>query len=100
MNPKRSPITLALDLRSTEVVTVFADSKSEVDYPETWIRAEPGMTQSVSTDSVVVIDRVDLLRRELADVIARGPRIVAMVVGDRDQEKVFRKNLRISVRSS
>lgn len=91
---KRPPITLTLDVRSHERIVVFADPKLEYTYPEDWTQCAPGDTVSIDDSTVIIVDRVELMRRELAALLTRGPRILAVAVADLEQEKKFRRNLR------
>lgn len=100
MSSKRPPITEVLDIRSHETVYVICES-SDISYPQGWIAVEQGSSMPKldfdavgQPEAVVIIDRIDVLRRELIELLQHGPRILGAVVADVEQEKRFRRNLR------
>ncbi len=87
----RPDLELALDVRSYERVVVLAGQDSEYQYPETWIRPSRTSDLEVSAESVVVIDRVEIQRKTLAQIAEGRPRLVAFAVASIDHEKQIRR---------
>lgn len=87
----RPDLELALDVRSDESVVVLTSPDNPTTYPEGWVRPGRGDLSSVSSLSVVVVDRVDIQRRTLSTLGQLGPRLVAMAPQGVDQEKAMRR---------
>ncbi len=90
----RPDIELALDVRSNESVVVLFDPDFESQYPDEWIRVRSRHDiDSITPESVVIVDRLEVSRRVLASVAARAPRLIALVPHGVDQEKSMRRTL-------
>ncbi len=87
----RPDLELALDVRSYEKIVVIAGPDSTYQYPETWVRPRSAADIQVDGESVIVVDRVELQRRTLAQIAAAGPRLVAFAVASVDHEKQIRR---------
>jgi hypothetical protein len=103
----RPDIELALDVRSYEKVIVIAAGDSTFQYPEHWIKPSKlsdldeqqiggSETLQPSPDyplamSVVVVDRVEVQRKTLAQLADGGPRLFAFAVANVDHEKQVRR---------
>lgn len=93
----RPDIELALDVRSYERVVVLSNPESEYDYPESWIRPTRGgdeLTKSLDELCIVIVDRIEVSRRTLAQIGAKGPRILAFAPQGVEQEKSLRRTLK------
>ena len=90
----RPDIELALDVRSYECVVVLVNPEAPQGYPDSWIQVQSkeGLA-AVVPDSVVVIDRIDVLPRTLAAIGANRPRLIAMAPRGVEQEKAMRRML-------
>ena len=91
MSSNRPDIELALDVRSDEKVVVIAGQDSEYQYPERWTK--PTRLSELSADelSVVIVDRVEIQRRTLAQIAESRPRLVAFAVASVEHEKQVRR---------
>lgn len=89
----RPTIELALDIRSDERVVLFTDPSSTYEYPERWIA--PRTLHDVEFDvfTVVVFDRCDVTKKQLATAAAAEVRMVAICPIDVDHEKYVRRML-------
>lgn len=103
----RPDIELALDVRSYERVIVIAGQDSTYQYPEHWVKPSKlseldGMTlggnemyyidpQYPLAMTVVVVDRVEITRRTLAQLASKHPRLIAFAVANVDHEKQVRR---------
>lgn len=87
----RPDIELALDVRSYERVIVIAGQDSTHQYPESWEKPASVAALTVDEESVVVIDRVEIQRRTLAQIAEGRPRLVAFAVASVDHEKQVRR---------
>lgn len=87
----RPDIELALDVRSDEKVIVIAGQESEYQYPEKWLKPARISDLAVDEMSVVIIDRVEVQRRTLAQIAEGRPRLVAFAVASVDHEKQVRR---------
>ncbi len=87
----RPDIDLALDIRSNERVFVVCDHGSR-GYPDSWIqaRSEEDLVD-VGSDCVVLVDRIDPWPGLIADLGLHGPRLIALVPRNVDQEKAMRR---------
>lgn len=95
MTNSRPDIELALDVRSYERVVILADPQSTFAYPEHWQRPPKGPDAvPVDSETVLVVDRVEIYRKTLAAVGARRPRLIAFAPADVEQEKSMRRTLR------
>lgn len=93
-NSNRPDIELALDVRSYERVVVLINPDSPDCYPDSWtqVKSKEGF-DSISNDSIVVIDRIDVFPRMLTTIGAKRPRLIAMVPRGVEQEKAMRRTL-------
>ncbi len=87
----RPDITLALDVRSYERVVVISNPDSVYDYPEEWVRPNGLADAQVDTETVVIVDRIEMSRRGLSTIAAAGPRLMAFATTNVDQEKSVRR---------
>ena len=87
----RPDLELALDVRSYERVVVIAGPESEYQYPESWIRPSRITDLEVNEESVVVVDRVEIQRKTLAQIAEGRPRLVAFAIQNVDHEKQVRR---------
>lgn len=90
----RPDLELALGLRGYERLIVIPGHDSGI-YPDHWVRPRntADVCASVNSESVVVIDRLDVKRQTLADICSRRPRLLALVPYDVEQEKSMRRML-------
>lgn len=90
----RPDIELALDVRSHEQVVVLVNPEAPQGYPDSWVEVQSreGLSAVVS-DSVVVIDRIDVLPRTLAAIGEKHPRLIALAPRGVEQEKSMRRML-------
>ena len=91
MSSSRPDIELALDVRSYEKVVVVAGQDSTYDYPETWVQPSRTADLQVNGECVVIIDRVEIQRKTLAQIAQANPRLVAFAVASVDHEKQVRR---------
>ena len=91
----RPEIELVLDVRSYERIVVIASREVEKAYPTNWHRPSTlsEMLGLLGTDSVVVVDGVDVSRRTYGLVSERAPRIVAVTVTSEEHARSVRKAL-------
>ncbi len=87
----RPDLELALDVRSYERVVVITGQDSTYQYPENWIRPESIADLELDAESIVVVDRVELQRKTLAQIGEAAPRMVAFAVASIDHEKQIRR---------
>jgi hypothetical protein len=87
----RPDIELALDVRSYEKVVVITGQDSTYQYPDGWIRPTKLADLEVTEETVVVIDRVELQRKAIAQIAEGKPRLVAFAVASIDHEKQVRR---------
>lgn len=103
----RPDIELALDVRSYEKVIVIAGADSTYQYPDHWVRPTKladldgqtlGGNESVKADpryplaaTVVVVDRVEIQRKTLAQLAEKYPRLIAFAVANVEHEKQVRR---------
>lgn len=83
----------AIDLRSDERVVVLASPQSVFEYPSDWVRPGPTDGIVVNEFTVVVIDRIDVGRSLMCELISACPRMLAIAVVDVDHEKQVRRSL-------
>jgi hypothetical protein len=98
---------MALDVRSYEKVIVLADPESTFQYPEEWVRPAKlselddqslGGSELFKIDpkyplamTVVVVDRVEIQRKTLAQLAEKYPRLIAFAVANVEHEKQVRR---------
>jgi hypothetical protein len=87
----RPDIELALDVRSYEQVVVISKPDVVYDYPERWSRPTGASEAHVDSETVVIVDRVDVSWRTFATLAESGPRMFAFVVNGVEQEKRVRR---------
>lgn len=103
----RPDIELALDVRSYEKVIVITGQDSTYQYPEHWVKPSRlsdldemtlGGNEMYKVDpqyplamSVVVVDRVEIQRKTLAQLASKYPRLIAFAVANVDHEKQVRR---------
>jgi hypothetical protein len=87
----RPDIELALDIRSYEKIVVLTGQDSSHQYPDEWIRPAKLSDLEVNEESVVVVDRVELQRKTIAQIAEGKPRLVAFAVANVDHEKQVRR---------
>ena len=94
MSSNRPDIELVLDVRSSESVVVLTDPNNQREYPDDWIQVQSrdGLVEVVS-DSVVLIDRIDVFPHTLALLGSKRPRLIAMVPCNVEHEKTMRRML-------
>ncbi len=92
----RSPIEVALDVRSYERVVVMADPESDFKYPERWERPLTLKDVRIDPETVLIIDCIELSHETLVRVLSPGPRIVGYLLPPRDLdfEKLVRRTMR------
>lgn len=87
----RPDIELALDVRSDEKVIVIAGQESEYQYPERWVKPARLSELEIDETTVVIIDRVEVQRRTLAQIAEGRPRLVGFAVASVEHEKQVRR---------
>lgn len=87
----RPDIEIALDVRSNERIVVLSSPDSTFEYPENWVRPAKLSDLEVDSQTVVIVDRVEIQRRTLAQVAEGFPRLVAFAVANIDHEKQVRR---------
>lgn len=87
----RPDIELALDVRSYEKIVVLTGQDSSYQYPDEWVRPAKLSDLEVNEESVVIIDRVELQRKTIAQIAEGKPRLVAFAVASVDHEKQIRR---------
>lgn len=87
----RPDLELALDVRSYEKVVIIAGHDSTFDYPENWIKPAKLSDLNIDSESVVVIDRVEVQRKTLTQIAEGKPRLVAFAVANVEHEKQIRR---------
>ena len=91
MSTSRPDIELVLDIRSYEHVIVLANH-DEPKHPAHWIKISSRDELScLNSDSVVVVDRVDVSFAVLRQIGEARPRLVAFVPCSIEHEKSIRR---------
>lgn len=87
----RPDLELALDVRSYEKIVVIAGQDSDYDYPERWSRPSRLSDLTVDGETVVIVDRVEIQRKTLAQIAEGRPRLIAFAILSIDHEKQVRR---------
>ncbi len=91
----RTPIELALSLRSYERVVCLTDPSTPRDtYPEHWELPQTIRGSTIDVHCVVVVDRIDISGKALAAAASRNPRLIAFAVASVDHERATRRLLK------
>ena len=88
----RTPIELALSVRSYERIICLTDPAADRDeYPEHWHLPRTMRESRIDQASVVIVDKIQLSPRALGLVAARDPRLIAFAISDVDAYKAVRR---------
>jgi hypothetical protein len=92
----RPDIALALDVRSYETIAVVPAPDTTQEYPDSWHRIESRPALDLVNElSVVIVDRLDIQRKALAQIAQRRPRLLALFPRNVEQEKSMRRMISI-----
>lgn len=89
----RPTIELALDIRSDESVVLYTDPSSTYEYPERWQKPRSLHDTTIDPFTVVIFDRCDVTKKQLAHAALSEARMVAICPIDVDHEKYVRRML-------
>ena len=92
----RTPIELALSVRSYERIVCLADPDHDrADYPEHWHLPRTLRDSGIDQNSVVVVDRIELSPKALGLVAGRHPRLIAFALSSVDHYKSTRRLIKL-----
>ena len=88
----RTPIELALGVRSYERIVCLTDADRDRDaYPEHWDVPRTLRDAGIDQTCVVVVDGVDLSQRSLSLIGAKHPRLIAFTVEGKEHYMACRR---------
>lgn len=87
----RTPIELALSIRSWERIVCLTDPAAPRRHPEHWLLPQTLRNSTIDPETVVIVDRIELSPKALAAVCSRCPRLVAFALASIEHEKATRR---------
>ena len=90
----RTPIELALSVRSWERIVCLADPAAPHRHPEHWSMPQSIRHSNIDPETVVIVDRIEISPKVLGTIIGRRPRLIAFALASIDHERNTRRFLR------